>query len=194
MQGLNRLLAKPSHLTVLRTLYEADEPLSGRETERRCGLASRTVMLALEALHEMAAVTCTHEGTSYLYTINRENYFVAKAVVPALERETEFWEDVRKLVRRRLQPRPLGAVATGQLARDEALAEGTIELVMVFTTARKRIQAFRNMEKLEQILWNRYGVPFGYTLLDLNTMEDEEYESLWRRVAREGILLFGEIP
>ena len=125
---------------------------------------------------------------------NRENYFVAKAVVPALERETEFWEDVRKLVRRRLQPRPLGAVATGQLARDEALAEGTIELVMVFSSSRKRIQAFRNMEKLEQILWNRYGVPFGYTLLDLNTMEDEEYESLWRRVAREGILLFGEIP
>ena len=194
MQGLNRLLAKPSHLTVLRTLYEADEPLSGRETERRCGLANRTVMLALEALHEMAAVTCDHEGTSYLYTINRENYFVAKAVVPALERETEFWEDVRKLVRRRLQPRPLGAVATGQLARDEALAEGTIELVMVFSSSRKRIQAFRNMEKLEQILWNRYGVPFGYTLLDLNTMEDEEYESLWRRVAREGILLFGEIP
>jgi hypothetical protein len=31
-------------------------------------------------------------------------------------------------------------------------------------------------------------------MLDANTADLDEYETLWRRVEREGILLFGTLP
>ena len=53
------------------------------------------------------------------------------------------WDDLRKIVRRVVHPRPIAAVATGPLARDETLSEGRIELSMVFSSGRSRLRAFR---------------------------------------------------
>ena len=90
-------------------------------------------------------------------------------------------------------PDPAPAVATGLLARDESADCGTLDLALIFTSGRNRIRAFRSLDVLEDALWDRYALTVEVTLLDENSMDDEEYNALWKRVEREGILLFGQL-
>lgn len=194
MHGLDRLLSKPSQLAVLRTLYHADEPLSGREIERRTGLSNRATMLALDALTDLAAVHCEQTPQAHWYELNRSHYLFAKGLRHGFDAEDQFWEDLRKTVRRVVVPRPLAAVVTGALARDESDLEGRLDITMVFTNSRTRIRAFRGMDALEEEVWNRYALEMTYNLLLAAEVDDDEYNTLWRRVEREGVLLFGKLP
>lgn len=194
MHGLNYLISRYSHLLVLRALYHAQEPLTGREIERRTGLSNRATMQALESLVGLSAVHVDEQTHAHWFTLNRNNYFVAKALKQAFETEDLFWDDFRKTVRRVVLPRPLAAIATGPLARDESAINTKIELTLIFRTGRNRIRAFSSIEQLNQALWDRYAVTVDAVLLDTNIMNQDKYDTLWRRVAREGILLFGAIP
>lgn len=194
MQGLDTLLSKPSQLVILRILYHTEEPLTGREIERRTGLSNRATMLALEHLSEISAVHKEVTANAHFYTLNSDHYLVAKGLKPAFDAEDMFWNDLRKTVHRAVNPKPLAAVATGPLARDETLYSGKIEMTMIFSTGRKRIRAFNTMEHLTEKLWYRYAVGIEPILLDVNTMDQEAHDALWRRVEREGILLFGTLP
>lgn len=179
---------------VLRALFHADEPVTGRELERRTGLSNRATMMALDSLLELAAVTCEQTAQANWYELNRDHYFVAKALKPAFDAEDLFWDDVRKTIRRVVHPRPIAAVATGALARDEMEDGGRLDLIMVFSNGRSRLRAFRQMEVLEEEIWTRYALAVGSTLIDVSSADDDEYDALWRRVEREGILLYGTLP
>jgi len=194
MHGLNTILANRSQIIVLRALYNAEEPLTGRGVERLCGLSNRGTMLALEALVEARAVHREQNGNSHLYTLNQDSYLVAKALRPAFEAEELFWDDVAKTVRRIVKPRPLAAIATGPLAREETEYGGRMTLTMLFSTGRNRIKSLATIPTLAETIRDRYALVLEHYLLDMNTMDREEYEPLWRRVEREGILLFGTLP
>ncbi|MFO7871273.1 MAG: hypothetical protein R6V03_07575 [Kiritimatiellia bacterium] len=194
MDGLNYILANRSQVMVLRALYKANESLTGRGVERACGLSNRSTMLALEFLVEARAVTRAETGNSYLYSLNHGHYLVSKALKGAFEAEELFWDDLRKTVRRVVRPRPMAAVATGPLAREETDYGGRLIVTMLFTTGRARIKSLGTINKLGEAIKERYGMTLEHHLLDTNTMDREEYTPLWRRVEKEGILLFGTLP
>ena len=50
------------------------------------------------------------------------------------------------------------------------------------------------MDQLGDALWDRHAVNLEYELLDVRNMDNEENTALWKRVEREGILLFGSLP
>ena len=193
MHGLDLILARPSYLPVLRVLHHAGEALTGREIQRRTGYSNRATMLALEALVDCSAVLCEETAAAHWYRINPGNYLMLKALKPAFESEDLFWDDLRKTIRRVVKPRPIAAVATGPLARQDDVSSGRVELTLVFDGGRARIRGYPCMERLAEVLWSRYAVELQYNLVDGRTMEHEEYEPLWRRVARDGILLFGSL-
>ena len=194
MHGLNTILGTQSKVFVLRVLLRAGKPLTGRAVERLSGLSNRATMLALDALVEARAVTRRASGRAYLFALNRNNYLVMKAIRPAFNAEEFFWDDVRKTVRRLVRPRPRAAVATGPLARDETEYGGRLILTMVFQSARSRMGALSTMDRLSSTTRERYAMTLEHHLLDINTMDRAEYVPLWRRVEREGILLFGTLP
>ncbi len=194
MHGLNLLITRYSQLLVLRTLFHAQTPLTGREIERRTGLSNRATMLALDALADSYAVLFEETGNKHLYTLNRTNYFVTKGLKPAFEAEDLFWTDFTKTVRCHVLPRPIAAVATGPLARDESSLNTRIQLTMIFSTGRNRIRAFSCMDPLNEVVRQRYAVSIDPVLLDINNMDEDKNDALWRRVEREGILLFGTLP
>jgi hypothetical protein len=194
VHGLNTILGTQSKVFVLRVLLRAGKPLTGRAVERLSGLSNRATMLALDALVEARAVTRRESGRAYLFALNRNNYLVMKAIRPAFNAEEFFWDDVRKTVRRLVRPRPRAAVATGPLARDETEYGGRLILTMVFQSARSRMGALSTMDRLSSTTRERYAMTLEHHLLDINTMDRAEYVPLWRRVEREGILLFGTLP
>jgi len=194
VHGLNTILGTQSKVFVLRVLLRAGKPLTGRAVERLSGLSNRATMLALDALVEASAVTRRESGRAYLFALNRNNYLVMKAIRPAFNAEEFFWDDVRKTVRRLVRPRPRAAVATGPLARDETEYGGRLILTMVFQSARSRMGALSTMDRLSATTRERYAMTLEHHLLDINTMDRAEYVPLWRRVEREGILLFGTLP
>lgn len=194
MNGLNAFFRSRGQVMVLRVLYHADAPLTGREVERRARLSNRAAMLALEALTDIRAVNAQRAGRANLYSLNLNHYLVAKAVRPAFEAEHMFWADLAKTVQRVVRPRPLAAVATGPLVRDETEYGGRITLTVLFLTGRDRLKSFRSIQRLGELIKDRHDLTLEYQLLDTNTMDKEEYDPLWRRVEREGILLFGTLP
>jgi hypothetical protein len=194
LRGLDLILAKHSHLRVLRVLHHAHEPLSGREVERRSGLSNRAAMMALETLTEASAVSCEVTPRANCYSLSSDNYLVNRAIRPGFEAEELFWEDLKKTVRRIVRPRPSCAVVTGPIARDDALFSGHLELVMVFSSGRQRVRAFPSSEKLIETILDRYGLSADFTLIDANAADRSEYDTLWRRVEREGVLLYGVLP
>lgn len=194
MHGLNNLLSRYSQLLVLRVLHDAATPLTGREIQRRTGLSNRAAMMALEALTDVFAVSFDVHGNAHSYTLNRSNYFVDKALKPAFEAEDLFWTDFRKTVRRIVHPRPVAAVVTGPLARDESALNSRVQLTMIFSTGRNRLRAFNCMDTLAGTIAARYALSIEPVLLDVNNMDEDKNDALWRRVEREGILLFGVLP
>lgn len=194
MRGLNHLLANKSQLMVLRTLYENQEPLSGRAIERACGLSNRATMYALNALVEVNAVNREITSASHFYTINKKHYLVLKALKPAFDAEDLFWDDVRKTIKRIVKPKPLAAVATGPLVREETDYGGRLTVIMLFPTGGSRIRSLKSIQKLGQTFRERYSLILEHHLLDPKTMDQAENQPLWNRVEREGILLFGSLP
>jgi len=194
MDGLNHILANRSQLRVLRSLCHADAALTGRGVERETGLSNRATMMALEALTEARVVNRVEQGCAHLYSLNRTNYLVVKGLKPMFEAEELFWHDVGRTIQRIVRPKPLAAVATGPLARDETDYGGRLLLTMLFSTGRNRIRALASIGVLAETVRDRHGLTLESSLLDTNTMDREEYAPLWRRVEREGILLFGTLP
>lgn len=194
MHGLDLFFSRHSQILILRTLYRNPEALTGRQIQRRTGLSNRATMMALENLHACRAVNRVDEPNCYLFSLNERNYLVKKALIPAFEAETLFWDDLRKAIRRWTHPRPIAAVATGPMVRDETLPSGKLELTLLFQNGRSRIHAFSGMETLIEQIWDRYAVAVEPILLDPNSMYHESYEALWRRIEREGVLLFGTLP
>ena len=194
MHGLDLFFSRPSQISILRVLYHADEALTGREVERRCGLSNRATMQSLEQLHDFSIVDRDVAGNAHYFSLNRRNYLVKKALKAAFEAEDLLWDDIRKTVRRVVHPRPTAVVATGPMARDEGLSTGRLELTMLFATGRNRIRAFQCIEELTETFWDRYAIEVDAVLIDPNRIDHESYEALWRRIEREGILLFGVLP
>jgi len=194
MHGLDLFFSRPSQIIILRVLYHAEEAITGREVERRCGLSNRATMQSLEHLHDFSMVDKEVVGNAHYFSLNRRNYLVQKALKPAFEAEDLFWDDVRKTVRKTVHPRPTAAVATGPIARDDSLSTGRMELTLLFATGRHRIRAYQCIEDLTEVLWDRYAVEVDPVLIDPNRIDHESYETLWRRIEREGVLLCGALP
>ena len=85
-------------------------------------------------------------------------------------------------------------MATGPLAREETEYGGRLILTMLFASGRSRIKSLATIRPLAEAIRDRYALVLEPHLLDVNTMDREEYIPLWRRVEREGILLFGNLP
>lgn len=179
---------------VLRVLCHADAPMTGRAVERECGLSNRATMNALDSLVAARAVNMEQSGRAHLYEVNGYNYLVSKAIRPAFDAEELFWNDLTKTIRKILKPRPIAALATGPLARDETEYGGRLMLTILYDDGRKRIKSLASIQQLAQAVRDRYSLVLEHNLLDVNTMDRKEYEPLWRRVEREGILLLGNLP
>jgi hypothetical protein len=151
-------------------------------------------MNALEVLTDARAVHQTKETNRYLYTLNTDNYLIWRALRPAFDAEELFWADLAKTIQRTVRPKPVAAVATGPLVREETSYGGRITLTMLFNTKTDRIKCLSAVSRLAARLRERYDLTMEHHLLDMNTMDRKEYEPLWRRVEKEGILLFGALP
>jgi hypothetical protein len=194
VRGLNVIFRSVGKVMVLRALYHATKPMTGREVERISDLSNRSTMVSLEDLVDARVVDVERTARANYYGLNKGHYLFAKVLKPAFDAEDLFWADVAKTVQRAVRPAPLAAVATGPLVRDEADYGGRITLTILFSSGRDRIKALRSIQRLAERIRDRHAMALEYQLLDLNTMDKEEYDPLWRRVEREGILLFGELP
>jgi hypothetical protein len=151
-------------------------------------------MLALEKLCQQNVLVVDATASEYWFKPNPGNYLWLKAVRPALEAEEGFWDDLRKLVRRSVKPVPEAAIVTGVLAKEQDSATGPIELNLLYEGGRQRLQAYRCLERLREKVDQRYALEISVTFMDMRNMDDPEFQTLWRRIAREGVLLFGKLP
>jgi DNA-binding transcriptional ArsR family regulator len=64
------MLGSPSRVRLLRVLTQAASPLTGREVERRAGVAHRAAVRALGQLVEAAVVVVARGATAHAYRLS----------------------------------------------------------------------------------------------------------------------------
>jgi len=152
-------------------------------------------MMALSELVSFHAVCRTDKGNAHQYRINTGHYLVSNAIIPALDGEELFWNDVGKVVRKKTLPRPIAAIAIESPMRKTEFAPTTkVEMVLLFATGRHRLRAWPTLPAMALAVLERHGLNIDPVLMDINSMSREEHAPIWRKVEREGILLFGKIP
>jgi hypothetical protein len=193
VHGLDILYGTRSRLAVLRVLYFSDDPLPGREVQRRAKLSNRAAMTALADLADRCIVHCDYTSTCNLYRLNRANYYVRKVLRSGFDAEIYFWDDLRRIVRRVVKPRPIAAVASGPSARREDLPTGLVTVTLLFETGHERIRALKTVPRLQAEIKDRLTLDSSVRPLDTNNMHDGRFDPLWREIEREGLVLFGTL-
>lgn len=87
--SLEQLLRSPGQIRVLRVLWRAGKPLTGRQVQKLSGLANLAAMQALKKLSELGVVSCRRAGQSNQYELMRSHWTVSKILSPMFESENK---------------------------------------------------------------------------------------------------------
>ena len=84
---LDLVLSSTSKVRLLRALHGMRAPVSGREAASAAGVAVQPAQRALAELVTLGVVHRDDTRSQHLYTLNRENVLVQRAIVPLLQVE-----------------------------------------------------------------------------------------------------------
>ncbi len=189
---LERLFRAPGQISVLRALWKAPAPVTGRQVQRLAGVHNLTATRCLEDLERLGLLQRRAAGRAYLYSLRRSNRLVRHLVHPVFRAEATVPARFAGELTRGLRGRCLSAVLYGSVARGEADPAGDVDLLVVVRNDRSAEAFVENvlpgMEKLVRDGWS--------LMLEANVKTRDQLVKAWntpliRRIRREGRLVAG---
>lgn len=167
---LEQLLRSPGQIKVLRVLWRAGTPLTGRQVQKIAGLANLAAMQALKKLTALGVVSCREAGRAYQYELKRSHWAVTNLVAPLFENENKGLDYLRELVSRKLEGRCLSAYLYGSVVSHPEGPVGDVDLFILVREEEDR-HALENGALLE--LSDQISRTFGL-LLEPNVITQNE--------------------
>lgn len=128
---LDAVLSAPSRLAVLRALFRARSPLSGRALARLAGINHQGAAVALAALAKLGLVERRPAGRSDQWRLDRRRWVMSELLLPLLEREGEHADAVADAIRKALRGKAAAVLIAGAAAKGRLAPGQTLELVAV---------------------------------------------------------------
>ena len=128
---LDAVLTAPSRLAVLRALFRAKSPLSGRALARLAGINHQGAAVALAGLARLGLVERRPAGRSDQWRLDRRGWLMSELLLPLLEREAEHAGAVVDAIRKGLRGKAAAAFVAGAAAKGRLEAGKPVQLVVV---------------------------------------------------------------
>jgi predicted nucleotidyltransferase len=90
------VLGKQSNISILRTLADHEDGLTGRQVDELAGLSHRAGNLSLNALVGEGVVKAKRIGKAILYTLAMDNILVASVLMPLLHVDSSMLSALKK--------------------------------------------------------------------------------------------------
>ncbi len=152
---LDAVLSAPSRLAVLRALFRAKSPMSGRALARLAGINHQGAAVALAALAGLGLVERRPAGRSDQWRLDRRRWLMSELLLPLLEREAEHADGVADAIKKGLRGKAAAVLLGGAAAKGRLEPGRPVELVVVENGAGRRTlsEALRSLAALLKERW-----------------------------------------
>lgn len=139
---LDAVLSAPSRLSVLRALFRARAPLSGRAVARHAGINHQGAAVALAGLAKLGLVERRPAGRSDQWRLDRRKWLMTELLLPLLEREAAHADAVANEIKKALRGRAEAVLIA---------AKEPLQLIVV--EGRRSSEAIRGLKALLEGRW-----------------------------------------
>lgn len=190
--SLERLFPAPGQISVLRALWKAPTPITGRQVQQLAGVHNLTATRCLDHLEQLGLLQRRTVGRAYLYSLKRSHRSVRHLVDPIFKAEetlpTRFAAELGNVLRGHC----LSAVVYGSVARGEANAKSDVDLLVVVKND-KVAKRFATMVLTKADMLVREGWSL---MLEASIKTRSQLSELWgsplaRKILREGCVVAG---
>jgi predicted nucleotidyltransferase len=190
--SLERLFRAPGQISVLRALWRAPAPVTGRQVQQLAGVHNLTATKCLDNLERLGLLQRRAAGRAYLYSLKRSHRLVRHLIDPIFKAEetapTRFAGELAQTLRGQC----LSALVYGSVARGEAHSASDVDLLVVVSDdkAADRFSAtvLPKAEKLVREGWS--------LMLEVNVKTRSRLLKSWdsplvKRIRKEGQVVAG---
>jgi predicted nucleotidyltransferase len=168
---LDLILSSSSKLRLLRALHGTRSPMSGREAAAAAGVAVQPAQRALAQLVTLGVVHRDDTRSQHLYTLNRENVLVQRAIIPLFRVEQARVEEVFGELARTLEGRAgktvEGMYLFGSAARGTDRAGSDFDVLVVVRTLTQVNRVYETLAHSADQLYARHGLRLSIVVLEL---------------------------
>ncbi len=189
---LERVFRTRAQIAVLRALWKAPSPLTGRQVQELAGVHNRTAMQCLDDLEQLGLVRRRTAGRAYLYTLKRSHRVVRDLVDPVFQAERDMPGCLQGQLSKVLEGRCLSSVLYGSVVRTEEQPGSDVDLLAVVRSP-EDARAFADgpQADAERLVRDEWG-----SMLEVNVMTVTDLKKQWRtrlmkQIRREGQLVSG---
>ena len=183
---LDAVLTAPSRLAVLRALFRAKSPLSGRALARLAGINHQGAAVALAGLAGLGLVERRPAGRSHQWRLDRGGGLVRELLLPLRAREAEHAGAVVDAIRKGLRGKAAAVFVAGAAAKGRLEPGRAVELVVVEGALGRRplSEALRD---LAARLREQWSLPLeARVLARRDAARAAALEDLWELIPVEG--------
>ena len=120
-------------------------------------MSHRSCLKALTELEGLHLITRQRGGRDHLFALNRDHILVTRAVLPLLEQERKFLDDLIGFIKSRLAKVTESVVLFGSVARREETVASDFDICMVVRANQEKSRAQEIAHAISPECHRRYG-------------------------------------
>lgn len=189
---VERLFRAQGQISVLRALWKAPTPLTGRQIQQLAGVHNRTTMQCLEDLEDLGLLRRRTVGRAYLYSLKRPNRVVRDLIDPIFRAEQAAPERFVRELGKVLKGQCLSAVLYGSVARGRAGPASDVDLLVVVKDAAAGERfAGRTQTKAEQLVQKGWSLMLEANVKTAGELAKQWNSRLMKQIRKDGQLVAG---
>lgn len=191
---LNEIFSTYSNIAVIRELHYTRNGFTGREIAKRAGLSAPATLSALSHLAALKVVKRQIGGRDHLFTLNFNNYFVKKVLLPMLEQENQFFTLIKTRLKKHLSKNAISVIVFGSVARQEEDIESDLDICIVFSNYEHKRLLENEINILRDELSNDCGVTLAPYYISVKEFKQRAKmkKSPVNDIVKEGIVISGK--
>lgn len=189
---LEHLFPAPGQISVLRAMWKAPAPVTGRQVQQLAGVHNLTATRCLSDLERLGLVQRRAAGRAYLYSLKRSHRLVRHLVDPIFKAEEAAPTRFAGELARALRGQCLSAVVYGSVARGEAHSASDVDLFVVVKD-HKAVEHFvqRTQPGIEKLVRNGWSLMLEVNVKTKSQLFESWNSPLVKKILKEGHVVAG---
>jgi predicted nucleotidyltransferase len=189
---IEKLFSAPGQIRVMRVLWRAGKPLTGRQIQKLAGLANLSAMRALKHLTDLGVVSCRQAGRSHQYELKMDHWAVDELVSPIFEGEDRGLDLLCELLVEKLKGQCQTAYLYGSSVDSSKDMVGDIDLFMAVKTKKEReVLESSLIPEISEKISERFGLFLEPNIVTFKELSRNPVRKVAEDIAQNGRKLCG---